>query len=139
MTSEPADAPRRVTAIVLNYDGRELLDVVMPTVMAQVWEGPLRVIVVDNGSRDGSAAHVRERWPSAEVLELPDNIGVAAALNRGLALADTEYVALLNNDLELELRLARAARGRARPPPRRGIRDGQDAQLPSPGRLRRGR
>lgn len=91
----------RVTAIVLNFDGRELLDVMLPTLAAQDY-ADVRVIVVDNGSRDGSAAHVREHWPQAELLEIPDNVGVAAALNRGVALADCEYVALLNNDLELE-------------------------------------
>jgi GT2 family glycosyltransferase len=92
--------PARVTAIVLNYDGRELLDVMLPSLLAQDYED-VRVVLVDNGSRDGSPAHVRERWPAVEVLEIPDNIGVAAALNRGAEATDGEYVALLNNDLEL--------------------------------------
>ena len=92
----------RVTAIVLSYDGRELLEVIMPSLFAQDYRD-FRVLVVDNGSRDGSAALVRERWPQAEVLEIPHNVGVAAALNRGLArAAPSELVALLNNDLELE-------------------------------------
>jgi GT2 family glycosyltransferase len=91
-----------VAAVVLNYDGRALLDVIMPSLERQTLDD-LKVLVVDNGSRDGSADYVRERWPSAELLVLPDNVGVAAALNRGLhATRGFEYVALLNNDLELE-------------------------------------
>jgi GT2 family glycosyltransferase len=44
---------------------------------------------------------VRANWPRVEVLEIDQNIGVAAALNRAVAASDTELVALLNNDLEL--------------------------------------
>ena len=94
------DAPR-VTVAILNYDGRELLDVVVPSVLVQQF-GPCRVIVVDNGSRDGSANYVSSRWPSVEVLVIPKNIGVAAALNRAVAASESELIALLNNDIELE-------------------------------------
>lgn len=91
----------RLTAVVLTFDRRDLLDVILPCVARQTIPD-VRVLVVDNGSSDGSAAYVRERWPTYDVLELPQNVGVAAALNRGLAATGTEYVALLNNDLELE-------------------------------------
>ena len=64
------ERPFRVTVAILNYDGRELLDVVVPSVLAQQF-GPCRIIVVDNGSRDGSAAYVTSRWPSVEVLLSP--------------------------------------------------------------------
>lgn len=91
----------RLTAVVLTYDRRDLLDVILPSLERQTLRD-LRVLVVDNGSSDGSAAYVRERWPAFDVLEMPHNVGVAAALNRGIAATDSRYVALLNNDLELE-------------------------------------
>jgi GT2 family glycosyltransferase len=91
----------RVTAVVLTYNGRELLDVVMPTLLGQTYDD-FAVVVVDDGSSDGTGDHVRARWPDVRLLETPVNRGVAAALNRGLAAAEGEYVALLNNDLELE-------------------------------------
>jgi GT2 family glycosyltransferase len=90
-----------VSALVLNYDGRALLDTALPSLLAQTYPD-LSVTVIDNGSRDGSAAYVRERWPDVDVLELPENVGVAAALNRGVERARGELVALLNNDIELE-------------------------------------
>ncbi|MFN8224463.1 MAG: glycosyltransferase family 2 protein [Gaiellales bacterium] len=93
-------AAERVTVAILNYDGCDLLDIVVPSVLAQRHRG--RVVVVDNGSRDGSAEHVKEHWPAVEVIRIPENIGVAAALNRAVAAGDTEYLALLNNDIELE-------------------------------------
>jgi GT2 family glycosyltransferase len=90
-----------VTLAVLTYDGRELLDATLPSVLAQEYAGAVEVLVIDNGSRDGTAAHVRATWPQVRLLELADNIGVAAALNRGVAACDSELVALLNNDVEL--------------------------------------
>jgi GT2 family glycosyltransferase len=91
----------RVTAVVLTYDGRQLLDIILPSLMSQRYRD-FDVLVVDNGSRDGTGAHVRERWPEVRLIEIPDNVGVAAALNRGLRAVSSEYVALLNNDVELE-------------------------------------
>jgi GT2 family glycosyltransferase len=92
----------RITIAVLNYNGRELLDVVVPSVLALRGAEDARLMVVDNGSGDGSPEHVRARWPALEVLEIPQNIGVAAALNRAIAATETELLALLNNDIELE-------------------------------------
>lgn len=90
-----------VTAVVLNYNGRELLDVILPSLAGQTYPS-LSVTVLDNGSGDGSAEHVRERWPDVQVVALPENVGVAAALNRGLESVETDLVALLNNDIELD-------------------------------------
>jgi GT2 family glycosyltransferase len=86
-----------VTLVVLSFDGRELLAATLPSVLSQRAD----VLVVDNGSSDGTADYLREHWPQVRVLELPHNVGVAAALNRAVAVATTEFVALLNNDVEL--------------------------------------
>jgi GT2 family glycosyltransferase len=90
-----------VTAVVLNYNGRPLLEVILPSLASQSYRR-FEVLVVDNGSRDDSMSYLSEHWPDVEVVTIPDNIGVAAALNRGVAGARREFVALLNNDLELE-------------------------------------
>jgi N-acetylglucosaminyl-diphospho-decaprenol L-rhamnosyltransferase len=59
------------------------------------------VIIVDNGSTDGTPALARERWPQAQVLELPKNLGFGAANNRALAQVTTPFALLLNPDCEL--------------------------------------
>jgi GT2 family glycosyltransferase len=89
-----------VSVVVLNYSGRHLLEVVLPSLASQQ-QAPLETVVVDNGSRDDSLAYLAEHWPQVRVVAIPDNVGVAAALNRGLEAAAGEYVALLNNDIEL--------------------------------------
>jgi len=91
----------RLTAVVLNYNGRQLLDVILPSLAAQRFPD-FKTVVVDDASNDDSCAYLAERWPEVEVVANPENVGVAAALNRGVRAAQGEFVALLNNDLELE-------------------------------------
>jgi GT2 family glycosyltransferase len=95
--------PPSVTALVLSYDGKHLLGTMLPSLLAQTYTD-CAVTVIDNGSSDGTQEYVRERWPQVRVLRLEDNVGVAAALNRGIESTTTQLVALLNNDIELDPR-----------------------------------
>ncbi len=96
-----SSATARVTAAVLTYNGRELLEVVLPSLASQSLTD-FRTLVVDNGSEDDSVSWLRENWPHVEVVALPENVGVTAALNVCLRESETEFVALLNNDIELD-------------------------------------
>lgn len=58
------------------------------------------VLVVDNASRDGSVSRAREA--GARVVENLENVGFAAAVNRGTALLDASYILLLNPDIQLQ-------------------------------------
>jgi GT2 family glycosyltransferase len=92
----------RVTAAVLNFNGRALLEVVLPSLAAQEYRD-FEVVVVDDCSTDDSVEYLREDWPEVRVLGTgPVNVGVSAALNVAVAAATGELVALLNNDIELD-------------------------------------
>ena len=65
-------------------------------------EKSFSVIVVDNGSTDGSRELIREKYPWAELLCLEENTGFCGAVNRGIQAAEEPYVILLNNDTEAE-------------------------------------
>jgi dolichol-phosphate mannosyltransferase len=91
----------RVDVVIPSWNGRELLDGVLASLEAEAYRDK-RVIVVDNGSEDGTVEHLRAAWPHVDVVALPENRGFAAAVNAGVARGDGEYVALLNNDMELD-------------------------------------
>jgi GT2 family glycosyltransferase len=94
----------RVSAAVLNYDGRDLLEVILPSLATQEYSD-FETIVVDNGSTDDSVSYMRETWPQVRVVSVGGaNVGVAAALNIAVGAATGEFVALLNNDIELDPR-----------------------------------
>jgi GT2 family glycosyltransferase len=91
----------RVTVVVPNRNGRRWLPGLLGS-LAQQTRAPERVIVVDNGSTDGSSQWLAREHRAVEVLSLVANTGFAGAANRGIAAAQTEAVALLNTDVELE-------------------------------------
>ncbi len=91
----------RLTVAIPTYNRRDLMEVVLPPVLAQSLDAEIDVVVIDDGSDDGTADHVRERWPQVRVVE-QENQGISAAMNRCLDEGrGSDYVALLNNDVEL--------------------------------------
>ena len=62
----------------------------------------IEVVVVDNGSTDGSSALIEESYPQVHVVALDENRGFAEACNEGARRATSECVALLNNDMRVE-------------------------------------
>ncbi len=93
----------RVTIIVLNWNrAQETLACLASLLRADL--GGAALLVVDNGSSDGSVAAIRARFPAVEVLALPENRGYAGGNNAGIRLAlerGAEAVLLLNNDTEV--------------------------------------
>jgi hypothetical protein len=90
----------RVAVVVPNRDGRRWLPGLLDSLRAQT-RAPDRVLVVDDGSRDGSAAWLRAQ--GVEVLERDSPGGFAAAVNAGIAAAaGCDAVALVNTDVELD-------------------------------------
>jgi GT2 family glycosyltransferase len=97
------DAPL-VSVIIPNFNGRRLLDAVLSSIQRQTFHD-VAVTVVDNGSSDDSADHLARSWPTVSLIRLSKNRGFAGAVNAGLAsYEEARYVALVNNDVELESR-----------------------------------
>ena len=91
-----ADAPF-VSVITVNFNGRDHLLRLLYSLEKQTYEN-FEVLVVDNGSQDGSAAAVRERFPRVRVIEAGRNLGFAAGNNLGMEESQGSYLALINND-----------------------------------------
>jgi len=90
-----------VTAVVVNYNGGERVLAALKAVTGQSCP-PASVVLVDNGSADGSADAVARRFPDITVLQLGANRGPAAARNKGLELATSDLVLLLDADIYLQ-------------------------------------
>jgi hypothetical protein len=86
-----------VAVVIVNWNGKEYLEPCLRAVLAQTYH-KMEVVVVDNGSTDGSAELVVERFPGVRVLANDRNVGFAVANNQAIESTGTEFVALLNND-----------------------------------------
>jgi GT2 family glycosyltransferase len=89
--------------VIPNYDGERWLPGVLDSVAAQTL-APAEVLVVDDGSTDGSLALLAERYPHVRVLAIPVNGGFARAANAGIAAVSADAVALVNTDVVLDPR-----------------------------------
>jgi GT2 family glycosyltransferase len=92
---------------VVNWNRRDLLQACLQSLKRQQVNQPFEVVVVDNGSSDGSPEMVANEWVNRAVIKVVllrnrENRGFCAANNQGFAASDTEFVALLNNDAEAE-------------------------------------
>jgi GT2 family glycosyltransferase len=83
---------------IANYNGVEVLDDCIGSVLAQQGSWSVEIIVHDDASSDGSVALLRERYPQVELLVSDENVGFCASNNRMVAQARAKYVLLLNND-----------------------------------------
>ncbi len=87
----------RVTVVIPNWNGMRFLAECLAALEEQSAGRP-RVIVVDNGSEDGSCDLIRLKFPWVSLIPLSSNEGFGRAVNRGIRAAETEFTALLNND-----------------------------------------
>jgi GT2 family glycosyltransferase len=107
--------------VVLTWNGRRYLAPCLEALRKQTLAG-LRVILVDNGSTDGTVDYVRAEFPEVQVVALAENIGFAAGNNAGIrAATGARYVLTLNNDTQAQPRWAEALVAAAEADPRVGI------------------
>ena len=91
-----------VTAVIVSWNTVDLLDSCLTSLRDHGAPGrTIEAIVVDNGSTDGSAAMVRERWPEVTLLANDDNVGFCRANNQAIALSKAPYLLLINADARL--------------------------------------
>ncbi len=90
----------RVTVVVVNWNGREFLGDCLRAVAAAEAEVPLDVVLIDNGSSDGSQDFVKQQFPGVAFVQHEKN-DYAAANNLGVARAHGDYALLLNTDATL--------------------------------------
>ena len=90
------------SVVIPNWNGRDLLEKYLPSVVEALSGHPdNEVIVVENGSADGSAEFVRQHFPTVRLVELKTNLGFGGGSNAGFRAARNDIVVLLNSDMRV--------------------------------------
>jgi len=92
-----------ISIVIPNWNGEDFLEVCLDSLRKQTHDN-FEVILVDNGSTDGSVDFVKRNYPEVKIISLPTNRGFAYAVNTGIRQSQSEYIALLNNDTEADPR-----------------------------------
>jgi GT2 family glycosyltransferase len=93
-----ADNSSSLAIIIVTYNSSTEIGACLDSLVGHTAPFPTTITVVDNASRDGTAQLVRERWPSVQVIESPDNAGFSRGNNMGIRATSSDFVLLMNPD-----------------------------------------
>ena len=91
----------KVSIVMPNYNGLDILKISIPAVLKTRYPN-FEVIVVDNGSSDGSVSFLSKYYPQVSVISLKENKGVVIPYNLGAFAAHGSFVSFLSNDMEVD-------------------------------------
>ena len=86
-----------ISVVIVNWNGKKFLSECLESLRQQAYRR-FSIILVDNGSNDGSIDFVIRNYPEVKTIALSKNVGFSVANNIAIKTVHTEYVALLNND-----------------------------------------
>lgn len=92
----------KVSVVIVNWNTRELLQDCLNSLPWDSQRVELEVIVVDNGSEDGSPEMVEQHFPQVRLIRNEDNLGFVLANNQGLRAATGDFLLMLNSDTEVQ-------------------------------------
>lgn len=95
--AEAVSGSQRISVVVVNYNGRSHLPLLIESLLRQDYDD-YEIILVDNGSLDGSVEFVQQQYPSVRVVALTENLGFAEGNDVGAEVASGDYYCLVNND-----------------------------------------
>lgn len=91
---------KKLSVIILNWNGEKLLREFLPSVVANTRGPEVEVIVADNGSTDDSIKVIEKEFPEVRMLRFEENLGFSGGYNRAIAEVESEFIVLLNSDVE---------------------------------------
>lgn len=92
---------KKVAIIILNWNGRKLLEEYLSSVLLHTDRSLAEIYVADNGSTDDSITFLQKTYPHIRLILLPENYGFAEGYNKAIQEIHEEYVLLLNSDVEV--------------------------------------
>lgn len=91
----------KIGIVILNWNGKGLLQKFLPSVIEFSKRDWAEVIVADNASTDDSIAFLQDTYPDIQLIQLDQNYGFAEGYNRALNQLSHSYFVLLNSDVEV--------------------------------------
>jgi len=91
----------KLSIIIVSWNVKKLLHTCLDSIKKQQGKLSLEIIVVDNGSHDGTVEMIKEHFPNIELIPNTTNLGFAAANNQGILKSRGQYILLLNPDTEI--------------------------------------
>lgn len=107
----PASSVPAVSVVIATWNTREMVCDALAAVEAETPEGGLEILVIDNGSEDGTVEAVRHRFPGVHLIRNERNLGYAPANNQGIRASRGNYVLLLGSDTLVRRGAVRAMAG----------------------------
>jgi len=89
----------RVAVVILNWNGRSLLEKYLPSVVQNTNLDLAKIYVADNASEDDSVSFIKSAFPEIEIIQLDKNYGFAGGYNKALENLNEEFFVLLNSDV----------------------------------------
>ena len=97
------DGDPLISIITVNYNGKKFLSSLFNSILNLNYPSEkIQIIMVDNGSSDGSVDFVEKKFPQVEIIPLSKNFGYSGGNNKGIGRAKGSYIALINNDCIVE-------------------------------------
>jgi GT2 family glycosyltransferase len=92
---------KKVTVLILNYNGQKHLETFLPSVIKNTPLHLAEIVIADNASTDNSVEWLNQTYPSLKIIQLRKNYGFAEGYNVSIGRVETPYVLLLNSDVEV--------------------------------------
>jgi GT2 family glycosyltransferase len=89
----------KVSIVIPNWSGQHWLETCFESLRRQTYKD-FEIIMVDNGSTDDSVSFTRQNYPEVKIIELPENLGYAGGVQKGIEASRSDAVVFLNNDTE---------------------------------------
>ena len=92
---------KKIAVVILNWNGKSLLEKFVPALLAHTPQNMADIIVTDNASTDESVSFLQSEYPEIQIIQLDKNYGFAEGYNRAVNRLEHKYVVLLNSDVEV--------------------------------------
>ncbi len=91
----------KISIAILNYNGQSLLETYLPGIVKNA-PRDCELVLIDNGSSDGSLHFVQHHFPEVRIIRLMKNYGFASGYNKAIAQLDSDYIVFLNSDIRVD-------------------------------------